>query len=62
MIPVDHEIAEIAGDLRGKYGKSHGTDLPDAILAATAQHHKATLVTLNTKHFPMIKTMKPYKR
>ncbi|EKD91792.1 MAG: hypothetical protein ACD_29C00373G0001, partial [uncultured bacterium] len=38
----------------------HGTGLADAIIAATALHNELELVTLNTRHFPMLKTVKPY--
>jgi len=62
IIPVDKNIAEIGGAIREKYGKSHGTCLPDSLIAATVLHHEATLVTLNTRHFPMVKTVKPYKK
>lgn len=62
IAPIDATIAEMGGMLRGKYGKSHGTGLMDALIAATALHHEATLVTLNTRHFPMVKTIKPYNK
>jgi hypothetical protein len=55
-IPVDHEIAVTGGILRRDYGKSHGTGLADAFIAATAQLRNLTLVTLNSKHFPMALT------
>mgnify|MGYP000852648065 CR=1 FL=1 len=44
---------------RRDYGKSHGVGLADAILAATAEAEKAELKTLNTKHYPMLKGLKP---
>ena len=62
ILPTDQNIAAIAGTFYKHYKKSHGVDLADAIIAATSQLHEATLVTLNTKHFPMIKTIKPYKK
>lgn len=55
-IPVDHAIAVRGGLLRRDYGKSHGTGLADALIAATAQLRNLTLVTLNSKHFPMLPT------
>ena len=61
-IPVDHEIAVIGGRFRKEYKNSHGTGLMDALIAATALHHEATLITLNTRHFPMVKTIKPYDK
>lgn len=59
-IPVDHELSIAGGEICKTYEKSHGTDLMDALIAATAQQHDAILITLNTKHFPMVKTLKPY--
>lgn len=50
--PVDRDIAERAGDFLRRY-HMHGTGFPDAIIAATAAHYSLTLVTLNSKHFPM---------
>lgn len=60
IISVDRDIAQTGGAFRQKYGKSHGTEFTDALIAATAHHHEATLVTLNTRHFPMVKTIRPY--
>ena len=36
------------------YGKSHGTELTDALIAASAEAVGARLVTHNTRHFPML--------
>jgi len=62
-IPVEAGVAEEAGRYRQKFGKSHGLLLPDALIAASAKSISATLVTLNTKHFPMrdITVVAPYK-
>jgi predicted nucleic acid-binding protein len=38
---------------------SHGIDIPDAIIAATAEHHGLKLATLNVRHFPMFRKLKP---
>ena len=57
--PVTAEIARAAGLLKRDYGKAHGLGLADAILAATAELENADLATLNVKHFPMIKGLKP---
>jgi predicted nucleic acid-binding protein len=37
-----------------QYRKSHGTGLPDAVVAATANLEDVVLATLNRKHFPML--------
>lgn len=60
-LPVGREVAERAGALMRHFHKTHGIDLPDAIIAATAEHHGLKLATLNVKHFPMfLKLKRPY--
>lgn len=59
VIPITAEIASSAGLLKRKFGKSHGVGLADAILAATAEAENAELATLNVKHYPMFKNLKP---
>ncbi len=63
VIPVNLEIARIGGLYKRDYGKSHGVGLADAIIAATCEVEKAELKTLNIKHYPMLKEIKPaYKK
>ena len=63
VIPVGTEIARAGGLYKRDYGKSHGVGLADAILAATAEAENAELKTLNTKHYPMLKSLSPaYKK
>lgn len=63
VVAVDKEIAIRAGVIRRDFGKSHGTGLADAIIAATAEVQQANLVTLNNKHFQMLKdVMVPYQK
>ncbi len=63
VVPVSDKIAKAGGLYKRDYGKSHGVGLADAILAATAQAENAQLKTLNTKHYPMLKGLKPaYKK
>ena len=59
IVPVNHELALVAGLLRRDYGPSHGLALADAVIAATAQQHDAELVTLNVRHFPMFPDLAP---
>ncbi len=54
IIPLDRDIAIVGGLYRRDYGKSHGTGLADALIAATATTRGLTFVTLNKKHFPMV--------
>lgn len=61
VIPIDAEIAVRGGLLRRDFGKSHGTGLADALIAATALVRQLRLVGLNRKHFPMLPDMlSPY--
>ncbi len=57
-LPAGEEIAERAGAILRHYRMSHGIDIPDAIVASTAEHHGLRLATLNTKHFPMFPKLK----
>ncbi len=59
VVPVSAEIAKTGGLYKRDYGKSHGVGLADAILAATAEAENAELKTLNTKHYPMLKGLRP---
>ncbi|MGK2925044.1 MAG: type II toxin-antitoxin system VapC family toxin [Lysobacterales bacterium] len=59
---IDLEIASLAGDYVRQYGPSQGVDPIDALIAATVNARGLELVTLNLKHFPMIKELKrPYR-
>lgn len=63
VIAVDKEIAIRAGIIRRDFGRSHGTGVADAIIAATAEAQQASLVTLNNKHFQMLKNVVvPYQK
>ncbi len=63
VVPVSAEIAKAGGLYKRDYGRTYGIGLADAILAATAEAEKAKLKTLNTKHFPMLKGLRPaYKK
>ncbi len=57
IVLLDREIGVAGGLYRRDYGKSHGTGLADALIAATATLRSLTLVTLNKKHFPMLTTI-----
>jgi predicted nucleic acid-binding protein len=51
--PVDAAVGRSAGDYLRRYRKSHGLELGDALIAATAVAHNAMLWTRNRKHYPM---------
>jgi predicted nucleic acid-binding protein len=59
VVPVDAEIAKAGGLYKRDYGRSHGVGLADAVLAATVEAENAELKTLNTKHYPMLKALRP---
>lgn len=63
IVPVNEAIAIKGGTYRRDYYKSHGTGLADALITATADIRQAKLVTLNNKHFPMLKDIiTPYQK
>lgn len=63
ILPVTPEIAVKGGLYKRDFFKSHHIGLADAIIAATAEIHEADLKTLNSKHFPMLRGLKPpYKK
>jgi hypothetical protein len=63
VVAVTPEIARLGGLWRRDYGKSHGTGLIDALIAATAEISGCTLATLNEKHFPMLEgVLVPYRK
>ena len=63
VIPVTSQTGKFGGLYRRDYGKSHNVGLADAVVAATAETEKLELVTLNRKHFPMLKKItSPYQK
>lgn len=64
IIDVNREIAREAGYYWQEHIKQFRTlSLADCIIAATTKVHGSTLLTLNTRHFPMtdIKVINPLK-
>jgi predicted nucleic acid-binding protein len=59
VVPVSADIGKAGGLYKRNYGKSHGVGLADGILAATVETENAELKTLNIKHYPMLKDLKP---
>jgi predicted nucleic acid-binding protein len=59
VLPVSPKLARAAGLIKKNFAKSHGVGLADAIIAATVESANAELKTLNTKHYPMYKGLKP---
>ena len=59
ILQITTEVARIGGLYKREYFKSHGVGLADGLIAASAEIHDAVLKTLNIKHYPMIKGLKP---
>jgi hypothetical protein len=53
VAPVDAVVVDAAARLYRKWHASHGIDINDAFLAATAMATGGLVYTLNTKHYPM---------
>ena len=52
-IVLDGSVGRRAGDYLRRYGKSHGVEMADALVAAAAVGSGLRLWTLNRKHYPM---------
>ncbi len=52
-LPLGPEVGKRAGDYLKAYRKSHGLELPDALIAAAAAIHRFSLCSFNWKHYPM---------
>lgn len=59
VVPVSPSLARTGGLHKRDYSAAHGVGLADAIVAATSESEGADLKTLNTKHYPMIKGLRP---
>src|SRR5580698_2913212 len=51
--PIGKETGHQAGAWLRKYSRSHGVEVADALIAASAVEHNADLWTRNRKHYPM---------
>lgn len=52
-IEADQKIGTKAGQYRAHYGRSHGVEIADALIAATAHVAGLTLCSRNLRHYPM---------
>jgi predicted nucleic acid-binding protein len=52
-LPIDGAIGRLAGSYLKQFRKSHGLELADALIAASAVQNDAALWTRNKKHYPM---------
>jgi predicted nucleic acid-binding protein len=53
-IPVDEQVGRRAGEYLRRFHRSHGLQLGDALIAATASTHELTFWTRNRKHYRML--------
>ena len=59
-VDVDESLAEAAGALGRRFLSAHpGIDVADLIVAALTRSLDAELKTMNVKHFPMFKGLRP---
>ena len=60
LVPVSDAVARLAGEHLRRFRRSHqGIDVVDYVIAASAEVHEAELATLDVKHFPMVKGLRP---
>ena len=60
LLPVTDTIARRAGEHLRRFRRSHeGIDLVDYVVAATTELNEAELATLDVRHFPMFKGLRP---
>ena len=59
VLPITDDVARLAGQFARQYGKSYSVEIPDALIAATCSIHKAELQTLNVRHYPMFRNLRP---
>lgn len=60
LVQVTDAIARRAGEHLRRFRRSHtGIDLVDYVIAATVEAYDVRLLTLNTRHFPMFRELKP---
>jgi predicted nucleic acid-binding protein len=63
VLALDEKTAVQAGLFKRDYSGKAGTGLADAMIAATAHLNHRTLMTLNQRHFPMLKNVfVPYQK
>ncbi len=60
LVPVTDGIAARTAEHLRRYRRSHAAiDIVDYVIAATTEQTDARLLTLNVRHFPMIRGLKP---
>jgi predicted nucleic acid-binding protein len=62
VVQIDNAISEIAIELIEKFNLSHGLQIPDAIIGATAIIYEIPLYTYNIKDFKFMPNIKLYQK
>lgn len=57
ILPITNAISTLAMGLIDRYALSHGLQMGDALIAATAQEHDLTVLTGNVKHFGAVESL-----
>ena len=52
-VEIDDRVGRKAGHYLQAFARSHGVEVADALIAATAHVHGLTLCSLNLRHYPM---------
>ena len=58
LLPVSEAITLLAVELMESLTLSHGLQMPDALIAATALHHGLPVLTANVKHFSAVEGLR----
>lgn len=61
VVQIDNDISKMAIDLMEKFNLSHGLQIPDAIIGATAIIYQIPLYTYNIKDFKFMPNIKLYQ-
>ena len=56
-VPIQASTGDAAGDQLARYARSHGVQMGDALIAASAIELSDELASFNAKHFPGVKTV-----
>ena len=52
-VQLDERVGRKAGRYRWVFGRSHGVEIADALIAGAAHVHGLVLCTRNVRHYPM---------
>ena len=62
IVHFDNDVSKMAVSMIESYSKSHGLQIPDAIIAATGLLYEIKLLTLNLKDFRYIAGLKLHQQ